>query len=155
MDEVRVSRAEASEVWALRTKVLRPAYEAGRLCVYPEDEQEGTSHWAAWSGEAVIGCVTLMWRPSPLAPSEVAIQLRGMAVSPERQGEGVGARLLSAVLAEAAWSYAPARVVWCNARVGAMSFYASAGFEEWGGRFSIPEAGDHYVMWRELPVALA
>ncbi len=152
MEPVGVSRAQADALWELRTRVLRPAWEPGRLCVYPEDGLEGTAHWVATRGDRVVGCVTLMrGRPSPHAPAEEAIQLRGMAVSPELQGQGVGARLLEAALSQIAVEWSPLEVIWCNARVKALSFYARAGFTQWGEEFFIPEAGDHYVMWRALP----
>ena len=149
-------RVEASHIHTIRTRVLRPNYPEGMLCIYPQDELEGVEHWAAndTTGRA-RACITFMSNPSPHALEEPGVQLRGMAVDDGLRGHGLGARLLDAALTGVALSFSPARIVWCNARVGALSFYDRAGFEQWGELFFIPEAGDHYVMWRHLPTLIS
>ena len=41
-------------------------------------------------------------------------------------------------------------VLWCNARLVAVPFYARLGMAPVGPEFDIPGIGPHYVMWREV-----
>lgn len=140
---IEVRRAEASEVIDVRHQVLRqgrPRQDA----IFEGDEAPGTSHWVAVQHDRVVGVVTVLEAPMPDPPPEAdpvpGHQLRGMAVLPELQGEGIGKELLAAAQLED-------RPLWCNARAGVVSFYEGSGWRSTGEPFSIPRVGPHQRMW--------
>lgn len=150
MDGVIVEEAQAAAIRPVRTAVLRPHFEPGRLLELPEDEQPRTRHLAARdvSGE-VIGCVTFIPRACPVPEREEAgVQLRGMAVLASWQRRGVGRALILGardLLFGEGGAYV-GEVVWCNARQSAEPFYEGLGFEGVGARFEIEGIGPHRVM---------
>jgi len=84
---------------------------------------------------------------SAYAP-DIAWRLRGMATSDAARGTGLGRLVLEEcfnVIRDAG-----GRVLWCNARIGAVRFYERLGLVCVGPEFDIPEIGPHFVMWREV-----
>ena len=153
-----VRRVPAAVVRPLRTAVLRPTWEPGRLATYPEDDDASTVHVAAYDGEAVGGVGTVYAEAPPDAnrdeipaaayKPEAGWRLRGMATSEAARGTGLGRAVLQA-------SFAAARdggglFLWCNARLGAVPFYERLGMRAVGPEFDIPGIGPHYVMWTEV-----
>lgn len=135
---VDVRRAGIDDILGLRHRVLRPGrpLDAAR---WPGDHDDATRHWAAWSGDEVVGVVTVN-AATPPGEDAPAWQLRGMAVAPQVQGRGIGARLLLAVHDEVG---AP---MWCNARVTALGFYGGHGWVVHGDEFDKPGVGPHFQM---------
>ena len=128
--EIRVERVGRAPILDLRARVLSvPQAPVGTLS---GDLSPTTRHWAARVGDVVIGCVSVMrlrgWA------------LRGMAVAPEYQRQGVGACLLQAVCAEV---HEP---MWCNARLQAVSFYSHLGWLEVGPVFYMGNQMPHQRM---------
>jgi GNAT superfamily N-acetyltransferase len=83
-------------------------------------DDAGRRHFCAMTNGAVIGSVSL----KPLGPH--TLQLRQMAVAADRQGEGIGARLLA--YAEDWARGAGYGVIILNARIGAEEFYTGLGY---------------------------
>lgn len=73
-----------------------------------------------------------------------AWRVRGMATEPAARGRGAGSAVLGALVNHAREQ--GATCVWCNARIGARTFYERAGFRVVSEEFDIPEIGPHYVM---------
>ena len=146
---VRAAVVDAATTRELRRAVLRPQWAPGS--VLPGDSDPAAVHVAVYESDELIGCCVLQSRPYPLRPEEPhAWQLRGMAVVPERQGQGVGATVLAA--AEAELRSRGARLVWCDARTTAVGFYARHGFSAEGPEFEHAETGlPHLRMWRGIP----
>jgi GNAT superfamily N-acetyltransferase len=71
-----------------------------------------------------------------------------MATAERVRGTGVGAALLRAVEAHVLAS--PPRLLWCNARVSALGFYARHGWRVDSEEFDIPTAGPHRRMSKLL-----
>jgi GNAT superfamily N-acetyltransferase len=140
--DTRIERVELSQVVDLRHEVLRAGL-ARETAVFDGDDEPATAHFAAVRGGIVVGCVTIMRRPHE---GRDAWQLRGMAVAPDLQRGGVGARLLRA--AEDHVRHAPdaPRQMWCNARVPASGFYVRHGWRVVSAPFDIPTAGPHVRM---------
>lgn len=99
-----------------------------------------------------LACVTFFPDPLPAAAAEVAGDLagagvgyrfRGLASAPAARGQGYGAAVLRAGLAEAAAR--GAHWAWCNGRTGARDFYARQGFTAVGEEFDLPPAGRHLI----------
>lgn len=121
----------------LRARVLRPGRPPGESR-FAGDDDPGTIHLGAFIEGRCVGIATLV--------PEKGIRLRGMAVEPALQGQGIGAALvwrMQAIAQEAN------QELWCNARVPAVGFYEKLGWRTEGEPFDIPTVGPHYVMrWR-------
>ena len=151
-DDLRVELAQAEQLWALRTSVLRPDFEPGRLAVYDVDALQTTLHVVARhepTGQ-VVGCATIMLDPWPLEPERQALRLRGMAVEPAWRGRGVGQRVLGVAMTQAVLAHPELTTLWCNARLGAVHFYERMGFVRVGDLFELEAIGPHYRMWTPL-----
>jgi GNAT superfamily N-acetyltransferase len=135
-----VRRAEPTEVIDVRHRVLRPG-RPREAAIFDGDDAPGTRHWVAVQHDRVVGVVTVIEAPMPDPPPEVMPrrQLRGMAVLPELQGEGVGHQLLLA-------AHGP-EPMWCNARANVVAFYERHGWTAVGPEFDIPGVGPHRRMW--------
>ncbi len=142
---IAVRRVDACVVLALRAQVLRPGLplEEAR---YARDHDPAAVHLAACDERGhVVGCST--WFPEEWQ-GRPAWRLRGMATSPAVRGSGVGGRLLTEGLAQAASS--GAEFAWANARTVALGFYRRYGFETLGEEFLTPQDIAHFVIWRSL-----
>jgi GNAT superfamily N-acetyltransferase len=139
--EVRAITAEAT--WPLRLAVLRPGrpIEAAR---FPGDDAPTTRHFGAFREGCLLGIASLYLAEMPEQPGLPAFQLRGMATAPEARGLGLGRALVHACNAFTREN--GARLLWCNARTGAVGFYRKLEFEIIGGKFEIPDVGPHFRM---------
>lgn len=71
-------------------------------------------------------------------------RIRGMAVLPERRGEGLGSRLLDALIDHAV--VRDASLIWASVRIPARTFYERAGFVATSGTYETPSIGPHVQM---------
>jgi len=154
-----VRRADVAEIFPLRHAVLRPGRSATDS-VYAGDDT--AIHIGAWDGDALVGCATTFadpwagsppddtgeWTVVPAAPT--AWRLRGMAVEPGRQGQGIGAQVLAEIVRTARDQGAP--LLWANARSAALSFYLRAGWIVAGPEFLTKDTG---LPHRAMTVGLA
>lgn len=126
----------AADVLDVRRTVLRD----GRTDVpadFPEDDGPRAIHVGAHrpghapESPALIGVATFF--PSPRDDDPEAWQLRGMAVLPEHQGQGIG----GALLAEGARliRQAGGSQVWAHARNTALGFYERQGWKVVGDTY--------------------
>jgi GNAT superfamily N-acetyltransferase len=153
--QVEVTRLSAADVLGVRRTVLRD----GRTDVpadFPEDEGPHAIHVGARrpahaadgpappNDNPLIGVATLF--PSPRPDDPDAWQLRGMAVLPEHQGQGIGGALLAAgarLVKEAGGSQ-----VWAHARNTALGFYERQGWKVVGDtyEYGVMRLPHHLVM---------
>jgi GNAT superfamily N-acetyltransferase len=132
-----ISRAAADEVIDLRWRVLHPG-RPRRDAHMAADHAPTTRHWALRREGAVVAVVTVL--------DLRGLALRGMAVDPTLQRQGLGARLLAHVQRDVD---AP---MWCNARHAAVSFYTACGWRAVGPLFEIDDEGPHQRMvWAPAP----
>lgn len=143
---IDVRWAAAHEVQPLRTQVLRPSWPADQLLVFPEDSLTSCKHVVALEAASIVGVATFLDKPTPRLDDPNAIQLRGMAVASEKQGQGVGKCILNFARNELKSEFPAARWMWCNARETAVGFYEGLGFQIISERFEIAEIGPHFVM---------
>jgi predicted GNAT family N-acyltransferase len=146
---MRIAVVDAATTRPLRRAVLRPSWPAD--AVMHGDQFPDAVHFAALDEDGVVrsACLVLP-RPYPRRPDEPgAWQLRGMATDEAFRGRGLGAELLAATVAHVA--QLSAHIVWCEARVSAVSFYARHGFTVDGPQFLHAETGiPHHYMWRAI-----
>lgn len=115
---------------ALREQVLlNPiGYDMARFRAEFTGLEERFEHFVAvvrhGSGLRVVGCATLL----PNYPSPGMGKLMQMAVDPQRQGEGLGRRLVVAVESRA-FGELGLTELFCHAQLPAMGFYEALG---WG-----------------------
>lgn len=142
--QLRIVDPEA--VIDLRHRVLRQGMPRD-AAIFEGDTEVGTVHLAAFDDwDVVIGCVTILHRPWQ---SQIAWQLRGMAVDPQWQGRGVG-RLLLVEVERLVLCDSHSTLLWCNARKPAVGFYERHGWRLASPEFEIPTAGPHHRMTRHL-----
>ncbi len=134
---------EITSVRHVRYLVLRePLGLPYEETLFAGDENPDTLHIVAYRNSQPVGCLTLM-PPEPTQNPEPWVQLRGMAVLNELQGQGIGSQLLAFVANLAKkhhWK------LWCKARESAVPFYSANGWKVVGDRFDIPKIGPHYRM---------
>lgn len=94
------------------------------------DAELGVSHLIAEIDGQVVGYGRLIERAG-------AAQIRQVVVAPDARGQGVGAGVVSRLVARATDS--GAKVVWLNARITALDFYRKLGFFEVGDVFESAE----------------
>jgi GNAT superfamily N-acetyltransferase len=144
-DGILVRRARVAELIDLRHAVLRqglPRAEAH----FPGDDAPSSRHYGAFRGDEALCCATLHaseWAGEP------AYQLRGMATAPQARRMGLAKRVMDLIerdLRDAGGTL----LMWCNARVPAVEFYRSMGWEVVSEPFEIPSAGPHVRMVKWL-----
>src|ERR1700730_7697353 len=97
------------ETYPLRHRILRPTQSLAE-CAYPQDYAEYTYHAGYYLNDTLLGVGTIFRDARPESTLPVVWRIRGMAVSEEIQGQGVGGKVLSALLAYAASQGMPAEV---------------------------------------------
>ncbi len=146
--DVRVERTGPEVGLPLRHRVLRPHQTLAELRA-PDDDAPDTGHYAAFADGAVVSTASVRREAPPWAPgTERAWRLRGMATDDAWRRQGVGRRVLDAVV-----EHVRARgggLLWCNARVPAVPFYARAGFAVHGEEWDEPHIGPHVAMARQV-----
>jgi aspartyl/glutamyl-tRNA(Asn/Gln) amidotransferase C subunit len=147
--EVRVERVAASETFALRQRVLRP-HQTVQDMALPGDDDPDAGHLVARDTDgAVVATATVRREAPPWDPEHPrAWRLRGMATEEGVRGRGVGALVMAAVLGHV--QSHGGGLLWCTARVPALSFYRRAGLAVRGEPWDEPVIGPHVAMWREV-----
>ena len=155
-EEIEVRLVGAEDVVALRRKVLRQGMPA-ETAIFPGDNEPEAFHLGAVRNHEIVGVATFLLRPYPLdAAASRAWQLRGMAVDPALQGQGVGTRILDSAIETLRHElfrrderHVPA-ILWCKARIKAVEFYRRNGWVTEGDEFDIANFGKHFLMkWQQ------
>jgi GNAT superfamily N-acetyltransferase len=173
--DVQVERVSAPETFDLRWRVLRP-HQRLEDVVLRGDEDPNTAFYVArdtTSGN-VLATASVQREAPPWEPQagrdrdhagpdgrlEVppearfaagneganAWRLRAMATADGFRGQGLGRRVLDAVIDHV--SAVGGGLLWCGARIRAVPFYERAGFSTLGDFYEEPVVGTHVLMWR-------
>ena len=142
-EKIRVEQVRVELTRRLRGAVLRPGLSA-KLSIYPSDALPDAQHFAAWSGNKIVGVASIHPEPIEEFKNKNAWRLRGMAVDPNFQGRGIGKQILDECLNFV--KRFDAEILWCNGRQSALGFYQSCGFKIVGEEFEVAESGAHFVM---------
>jgi GNAT superfamily N-acetyltransferase len=144
-----VERVDPAVTYPLRGRVLRPGAPPERVHLAADDHPRTAAFAARDVDGTVVGTAIVYPEACPWSPDRPAAwRLRGMATAEGHRGEGIGARVIDAVLDHVA--DAGGELVWCNARVPARRFYERAGFAVHGDEWVDPEIGPHVAMWRDV-----
>lgn len=147
MPTFEVRAISAAETRPLRQAILRP-HQAVHELAFPGDDAPDTLHVGAFCGEELVGVASVLRDPLPGEVNSAAWRLRAMAVIPAMQRQGCGAALLEACVTHA--QAHNAKMLWCNARTGAVGFYRKFGFELCSEEFELPRIGPHFRMRRPI-----
>ena len=120
----------------LRQSVLRPHQTLEQLACEEPTDVFAVGAFAAEEPIAV-GLIAPDGQPG-------GWRIRGMATAPDARGQGAGTAVLEALLQHAIGN--GARLIWCNARTPARSFYERGGLTVVSEEFELPQIGPHLVM---------
>lgn len=131
---MRVERVDPGVTRALRNVVLRPGMDVDGDH-WPDIERADAVTYAVLDDHATpVSTVTVIPEACPWRPDDLpAWRLRGMATDDAWRGRGVGRVGLDAAVTHVRSE--AATLLWCNARVVALSFYERAGFVVEGDEF--------------------
>jgi GNAT superfamily N-acetyltransferase len=138
--------------WELRRDVLRPHHTIDQLALPDDDDPSATSFAAISEDGAVIGTVQVVAAAPPFSIDDYATadsptwRLRGMATRRDVRNIGIGRAVITRAIQHVAEQ--GRGLLWCNARVTAVTFYQREGFVEHGDIWVDPDTGPHVVMWR-------
>ena len=145
---MRVVDIDAEATHDLRRRVLRGGRPDADVA-FAGDDDPGALHLGVMSDDAnVLAVASFYPRPTPYRSGARAVQVRGMAVEPERQGAGLG-RLLIAAAADRLRNEG-VEVLWANGRDSALGFYRRLGWEVVGEGFVTDPGVPHHVVVLDL-----
>ena len=115
---------------------------------YDKDHDVSTFHLAI-SIESKVQCIATFY-PEKLEGvySRKAYRLRGMATHPNFRRKGLGKDLMQSAFSLLLQQQSD--LLWCKARLVAIPFYRSLGFQIIGEQFDIEGIGPHYTMYKLL-----
>ena len=144
---MQVCFVSTSELYTLRNLVLRPGKPL-HTTFYDKDFDKDTFHLAI-SIESQAMCIATFY-PEKMDSvySRKAYRLRGMATHPNYRRKGLGKNLMQSAFTHLIQKQAD--LLWCKARLVAIPFYRSLGFQIIGEQYEIEEIGSHYTMYKLL-----
>ena len=145
--QIQINNVEADKIRSLRHSELRKGYNFSTTS-YLKDYEEETFHLACVIDDMIITCATFYPQSSIKVKAKKAYRLRGMATDFNFKRQGYGTQLIQEafVLLKEKGS----DLLWCNARLVAVSFYEALGFKITGKIFDIKGIGPHYYMYKEI-----
>jgi GNAT superfamily N-acetyltransferase len=143
-----IRRISVEETYPLRHRILRPNQTLAD-CAYPLDTAPSTYHVGYFLNDDLIGIGTILREAQDGSTDKNVWRIRGMAVSSDLQGRGIGGKILMALIRYAASQGIPGEI-WCNGRVTAQNFYQRFGFTPISDIFDVPPIGPHMVFGRLL-----
>ena len=133
---------------ALRRGVLRPEAPSDDATIYDEELEGTAATYGVVVDQVPVAIGTVMPDGYPPNPGPGDWRIRGMATNPDFRGRGLGALVLSALVAHAIDR--DGTLAWCNARVSAAAFYEGSGFVRRGDIFNTAGDRPHLLMDRPL-----
>ncbi|MGH9307562.1 MAG: GNAT family N-acetyltransferase [Acidimicrobiales bacterium] len=147
--DIEVQRVEASRTYPLRQAVLRPHQSVEQMALDGDDDPD-SAHFAALCDGQVVTTASVRPEAPPWEPDHpLSWRLRGMATTGEHRNQGIGGRVLGAVVKHV--QQGGGGLLWCNARLPALPFYRRAGFVARGEAWVDPTIGPHIAMEMAVP----
>ena len=145
---IEVLELAAAQTFPLRAAVLRAGIPIEQVD-FRDNETPGSRHFGAFLESELVGAgyISPHSEPDDIDGAGATVggwQLRGMSVDENQRGRGIGRAVLRRCIAAAREENAP--VLWCNARVAAVSLYRREGFVGVGEIFEIAGIGPHSRM---------
>ncbi len=131
----------------VRQPILRPGLPL-TSCVFTGDNLKTTIHLGIHVNNELIGVCSLVKSKNTLITEKQQYQLRGMAILKVHQNKGFGKLLLN--YSEVLLKKLNVKLIWCNARETAITFYNKAGYQVKGTPFIIKNIGLHFMMCKTI-----
>tara|TARA_B100000768_G_scaffold142107_1_gene133920 strand:- start:247 stop:684 length:438 start_codon:yes stop_codon:yes gene_type:complete len=144
---VKIAIVKASQVRPLRSLVLRPNLPI-ETTYYKQDNHIDTIHLASIINKEIISIGTFYSENYSNLKSKNGYRLRGMATHPEFRRNSAATKLMKEAFI--LLKHKNCDILWCNARLIALDFYKSLGFNINGEEFNIKDIGPHFKMWKSL-----
>ena len=138
--QVYIKKVDAEKIRLLRHSELRKGQDFSATS-YLKDNEKDTFHIACIVNKKVVTCATFY-------PENNAYRLRGMATASNFQRKGYATELMIESFKEL--KEKKSDLLWCNARLVAVSFYESLGLKIIGNMFDIEGIGPHYYMHKKI-----
>ena len=145
--QISIKQVGAEKIRPLRLSELRKG-QGFASTSYLKDYEKTTFHMACIIGKEVVTCATFYPEKSTKIKSKNAYRLRGMATAISFQRKGYATELMKESFKKL--NEKEADLLWCNARLIALDFYESLGFNIIGDLFNIEGIGPHYYMYKEI-----
>ncbi len=137
----------AADTYNIRHMVLRPNQPVEE-CRYPSDDEMTSFHIGKFLENSLVGIASFYEENSDRVNLNQPCRLRGMAVLPKYQRQGIGEEMIQYGLS--VLKDREIENLWCNARENAFSFYKRMGFEFYSDLFEIDGIGPHKVMVNKI-----
>ena len=142
-----IQKIASTETYPVRHIVLR-AGKPIESCQFQGDELETTNHFGYYINNQIIGVISIFEINNKQFLVQKSFQIRGMAVLPSFQKQGIGEALVKE--SEKFCTTQKANLIWFNARTTAVGFYQKMRYEIVGAEFEINEVGPHFLMFKKL-----
>ncbi len=149
---IEVVQLSATQTFPLRAAVLRAGIPLEQVDFH-DNAAPASRHFGAFIGDELVGAGYISPNTEPndidaKGTTPGGWQLRGMSVSENQRGRGIGRAIVLRCIVAAREENAP--VLWCNARVRAVPLYQREGFVGVGEVFEIQGIGPHLRMRLDL-----
>ena len=145
--ETEIISIDAEKIRPLRHAELRKGQDFSTTS-YLRDHDAETFHMACMVDSNVVTCATFYPEKTDKISAKNAYRLRGMATDSSFRRKGYARDLMKKSFQKL--KLFGADILWCNARLVAISFYESLGFKIIGEIFNIEGIGLHYYMYKEI-----
>lgn len=145
--KIKINQITSNDTQAIRHAVLRIGKPI-ESCVFEGDNLETTVHFGIFINENLAGISSFFKNSNPNFSETPQYQLRGMAISKQFQNKGLGEIILK--YGEAFLKEKDTKIIWCNAREIAISFYKKNAYQIIGESFNIKDIGLHHAMYKVL-----
>lgn len=135
---MRVEEVGVEHTHELRRRVLRAGVPDANV-VFTEDSRLEAFHLAVRDDSAVVGVASFLESECPHRPGRRSWRLRGMAVEPALQGQGIGRFLLAHAVGRLRDD--GIEVLWARGRDTALGFYEREGWVVVGDGYVPDETG--------------
>lgn len=144
----QVKTIDSKQTRALRQLVLWPHIASEDLCIIDIDDRADAIHFGTFDDSRIVSVGSFFEISSPKLSIQKQYRLRAMATHPDYRGMNCGKLLLDEAIINLRTMGVEA--VWCDARLGAVGFYESIGFEKFDEVYDVPKIGPHKFMWIRL-----
>ena len=145
--EKQIISIDAEKIRPLRHRELRQGQPFSTTS-YLLDNDKDTFHMACMLNDKVVTCATFYPEETEKITSDNAYRLRGMATDTKYSRNGFGMEIMSKAFM--ILKNSDCDLLWCNARLVALSFYQAVGMKEIGNLFDISDIGPHYFMYKKI-----
>jgi predicted GNAT family N-acyltransferase len=145
---MHVREIQAEETRDLRHRVLWPHIPSVHDCNIDIDQAPGAIHLGVFFDDKLISIGSLFRQHSEKIKHVSQYRLRAMATDPEYRLHNAGKALI--LYAIELLKAKQVDALWCDARIGAVGFYSSLGFQLMPEIYEVKNIGPHQFMWFEI-----